>query len=150
MFEFHLFPLLSDGEIDLRLLKLVPPDLEKKHSPSYHYEIYLHQTSTLIGSIRLRIGSDESLYFPGHIGYHIFEEYRGHHYAYKACLCIKCVALSHELETLWITCNPDNIASKKTIERLLATLVEIGPIPVTHEMYLKGETHKCIYEWKIK
>lgn len=38
-----------------------------------------------MGYCDLRIGYNDNLYYGGHIGYGINEEYRGHHYDAKAC-----------------------------------------------------------------
>ena len=38
-----------------------------------------------MGRCALRIGYNDSLYYVGHIGYSVYEKYRGHHYAAKAC-----------------------------------------------------------------
>ena len=47
------------------------------------------------------------------------------------------------MSRLWITCNPDNLASRRTCERLGAKLVETVPIPKTHTFYQRGERAKC-------
>ena len=51
----------------------------------------------------------------------------------------------HGLDVLWITCNPDNIASRRTCERLGATLVDIIPVPKDHELYARGDHQKCTH-----
>ena len=38
-------------------------------------------------------------------------------------------ALAHSLDRLWITCDPDNRASRTTCERLGAVLVEVVTVP---------------------
>jgi tagatose 1,6-diphosphate aldolase len=55
------------------------------------------------------------------------------------------LARRHGINPLWITCNPDNHASRRTCERLGATLVEIVPVPVGHTLYQRGEREKCRY-----
>jgi tagatose 1,6-diphosphate aldolase len=57
------------------------------------------------------------------------------------------VAQAHEMEKLIITCNPDNIASRKTCEYVGANLLEIVDVPEYNDMYQRGEKEKCIYEW---
>jgi tagatose 1,6-diphosphate aldolase len=46
---------------------------------------------------------------------------------------------------IWVTCNPDNAASRRTCERLGAQLVDIVAIPKTHPFRSRGETAKCRY-----
>jgi tagatose 1,6-diphosphate aldolase len=55
------------------------------------------------------------------------------------------LARSHGLMTIWITCNPDNFASRRTCELAGATLVEIVDLPEDNDMYQRGERQKCRY-----
>lgn len=85
----------------------------------------------------------------GHIGYNVYPPARGAHLAERACRMILPLARTHGINPLWITCNPDNIASRRTIERLGAELVEILPLPPNHPLRLEGETTKCRYRLTI-
>jgi len=103
-----------------------------------------------IGRIELRIGNTHHIVmYGGHIGYTVVPEYRGHHYAARACRLLMPLARSHGLKTLWITCNPDNIASRRTCELLGARLVEIVDLPASTDMYKAGECQKCRYRLDI-
>jgi tagatose 1,6-diphosphate aldolase len=51
----------------------------------------------------------------------------------------------HGIDPLWVTCNPDNFASRRSCERLGAQLVEIVPVPLKHPLYQRGEMEKCRY-----
>lgn len=48
-----------------------------------------------------------------------------------------------------ITCNPDNVPSRKSCEKLGLTLLEIVDIPPHINLYQMGERQKCIYEWNL-
>ena len=99
-----------------------------------------------MGDIDLRLSSDHYItHYAGHIGYSVGRAYRGHHYAARACRLLLPLAKKHGLEPLWITCNPDNLASRKTCERLGATLVEIVSVPPGSDLYRRGEREKCRY-----
>lgn len=50
---------------------------------------------------------------------------------------------------LYITCNPDNIPSRKTCEKLGLEFKGIIDLPEDNEMYLEGEKQKCLFEWKL-
>lgn len=147
MFEFKDFDYLTDGEIDLKIEEKVPSNEEKAYVPAYKYKITLHNSADNIGTIDIRIGYNENLYYGGHIGYRIEENYRGNSYASKACKIIKDVAIAHGMNTLIITCNPDNFPSRKTCEKAGLKLKEIVDLPPYNEMYQNGERQKCIYEW---
>ncbi len=96
--------------------------------------------------IGTRIGYNENLYYGGHIGYRVEENYRGNNYASKACKIIKDVAIAHGMNRLIITCNPENYPSRKTCEKAGLKLKEIVDLPPYNELYLEGERQECIYE----
>jgi predicted acetyltransferase len=146
-FEFLDFDVIKGEEINLNLIKKARGNKEKNWVPAYHFNISLSGLSEPIGKIDIRIGYNENLYFGGHIGYSVNEEYRGNRYAAKAVLLLKKVAKAHDMEKLIITCNPDNIASRKTCEHIGAKLLETVDVPKDNDMYLRGEKQKCIYEW---
>ncbi len=101
---------------------------------------------TIAGSISLRIGDNEDLrMYLGHIGYNVYPAARGHHYAARASRLLYPLARRHGLSELWITCNPENIASRKTCERLGAGYVQTVPLPTGHILYERGERQKQRY-----
>ena len=53
------------------------------------------------------------------------------------------------MDKLIITCSPDNIASKKTLIKLGGQLLETCDVPSDHWLYLRGETVKEIYLFKL-
>lgn len=143
-------PSLTDGEILLELATQVPGDTTKGWVPANHYQIQKVTTKEKVGQIDLRLGYTWDLvHYGGQIGYGVREEFRGHHYAAKACLLLKPIAKQHSMDVLWITCNPDNWPSRKTCEAIGATLVEIVDLPQSSDMYRAGERQKCRYRWII-
>lgn len=105
---------------------------------------------TKMGKCDLRIGYNDNLYYGGHIGYRFFPEYRGNHYAVKACLLLFQLAVKHNMEYLYITSNPDNYASRKTCEYAGGTLLEIAELPEENDMRDDDEFEKCIYKFNLK
>ncbi|MFO7637214.1 MAG: GNAT family N-acetyltransferase [Clostridia bacterium] len=144
-FAFLDYNHLSDGEIDLRIIKKKKADVLRNHVPAYVYEILIHGSGEPVGRIALRIGDNESIYYGGHIGYEIMESHRGKGYAGKACLLVAQVAKAHGRKKLIVTCNPDNHSSRRCCEKLGAQLLEIVDIPEYNAMYQKGERQKCRY-----
>lgn len=116
------------------------------------YSIYIIEVNNQeVGRIVWRLGNDEEHYYDGHIGYHIEEEYRGHYYAYQACLLLKDQIIKDGYDHVLLTCDPDNIASRKTIEKLGAIFIERKEIPRTlRKMFSKDERVKNIYRWEMK
>ncbi|MGN6504298.1 MAG: GNAT family N-acetyltransferase [Tepidisphaeraceae bacterium] len=122
--------------------------------PGYHFWLRLlpvyQPVVPIAGTISLRLGQDDELTrYWGHVGYGVFPPARGHHYAERACRLILPLAKRHGLDVLWITTNPDNAPSRRTCERLGATLVDIVDIPVGHFLYQKGERQKCRYRVRL-
>ena len=139
---------LKTDELRLRLEKAAPGDPQKGWVPAYHFAI-CDPAGHKMGSCDLRLGHNELLYYGGNIGYRVEEPYRGHHYAAKACRLLFQLAERHALEYVIITCNPENIPSRKTCEYLGGTLLEIAELPPDSDMREKGETHKCIFRFDL-
>lgn len=139
--------LVSD-EIRLVLEKTTPGDPEKGWVPAYHFAI-CDPAGHKMGECDLRLGHNAQLYYGGNIGYRIEAPYRGHHYAAKACALLFRLAQRHEMAYVIITCNPDNIASKKTCEYAGGTLLEIADLPMDNDMRQRGETQKCIFRFDL-
>lgn len=150
MLKFKDLDYLTDGEIELKIVDKTPANEEKGYVPAYRYKITLHGSEESIGAIDIRIGYNENLYFGGHIGYSIEEAYRGNSYAAKVCSIIKAVAIAHEMDKVIVTCNPDNIASRKTCEKAGLNFKEIVDLPPHNSLYQDGERQVCIYEWSLK
>lgn len=139
---------LRTNEIFLKLTKTCEAQPERKWLPAYYFDICL-LNGTVIGHCDLRIGHNEKTYIGGNIGYGIEEEYRGNHYAAKACELLFKQAKKHGMDYLIITCIPDNIASSRTCEISGGELLEITNIPKDNEMYLKGKRQVKIFKFKI-
>lgn len=149
-FAFIDYEPLTDGEIEVVVKDTVPPDNERGYVPGYEFTVRLSDNHKPVGRVNLRIGNTEPIMkYIGHIGYGIEEKYRGNHYAAKACRLVKQVALDHGLDTLWITCNPDNQPSRRTCEILGCKLVEIIDLPEDDDRYRRGERQVCRYRWDI-
>lgn len=139
---------LRNDEIQLVLEKTVDGDEKRNWVPAYHFFI-CNPDGDKMGTCDLRIGYNENLYYGGHIGYRVFPEYRGNHYAGKACLLLFQLAGKHHMEYLYITCNPDNDASRKTCEYAGGKLLEIVTLPEGNDMREDGEFEKCIYQFTL-
>lgn len=137
---------LKNDEIQLKLEKTVDGNVEKGWVPAYYFAI-CNNRGIKIGVCDLRIGHNDNLYYGGNIGYCIDQEYRGNHYAGKACFLLFELARKHNLEYLIITCNPDNDASRKTCEYVGGELLEVVELPEDNDMRDSGETHKCIFKF---
>lgn len=148
MFKFHdCFRSLPGQTVSLKILSMNPGDDEL--IPFYWYDIVLNTTGEVVGKISIRIGDNYHSYYNGHIGYEIDEPYRGHGYALAACKMVLPVARFHGMTRLHLTCDEDNIASYKTIEKLGGKLMEIVTPPQDYFAWFDGIAPHRIYELKL-
>ncbi len=139
----------SDGEIDLCLSDEDVRDAKCGISDGYLFYLYKHRTRKYVGYVSLRLGESPSLYYLGHIGYRIDQEYRGHGYAGKACRLIVPLMQQHGLRSVVITTDVDNIPSRKTCEALGCILERIAPVPAEYRAVCSGSRQKCRYIWRV-
>ena len=140
---------LESEEIKLVVESTAEGNPEKNWLPAYHFLICDKQGNRL-GDCDFRVGYTDGIYYGGHIGYEVDEEHRGHHYAAKACKLLFELARKHEMEYLYVTCNPDNWLSRKTLEYLNGELLEIAELPEDNDMRVEdGETEKCIFKFEL-
>ena len=139
---------LQDRELLLaldRYLK-IDPEPEREGAPTYYFNMVREGSSIVVGSISLRIGNpDRLVLYRGHIGYSVKPEYRGHHFAARSVRLLIPLAAVHKLNPIWITCDPDNFASRRTCELVGAEFVEIIDIPPEEDLYHGGIRQKCRY-----
>lgn len=146
--EFYATEDLRTDELHLLLDHIEPENPEKQWVPAYCFYICSPQ-GVKMGVCDLRVGHNENTYYGGNIGYAVWPEYRGHHYAAKACRLLFALARKHDLKQLYITCSPENVASRRTCERVGGVLVEIAELPPENEMFEEGERTKCIYRVEL-
>ena len=137
---------LVDGNLELVLVERNPGNPEKELVPAYGFEMRITGTTRRMGVISLRIGNiDKIVKYGGHIGYGVDPEFRGHRYAARSCKLLFPFAKQHGINPLWITCNPDNMASRRTCEIAGGTLIEIVDLPEDNDQYQNGDRRKCRY-----
>ena len=140
---------LKTDEIALRLERTFPGDPVRNWVPAYYFDI-VDSSGTKVGFCDLRIGHSEGLYYGGNIGYTVYEPYRGRHYAAKACALLFELAKKHGMDYLYITCQPENVASRRTCERLGGTFLGIKELPEDNDMRINdGHTCECILRYEL-
>lgn len=116
--------------------------------PFYYYNIYLNTTP--VGKISIRIGHNRHSYYNGNLGYEIDEPYRGRGYAKLAVEMLYKVALYHKMTHLIVSCDEDNYASKKVIQKLGAIYIETISPPKNYIYYYKGMPKQSIFRINLK
>lgn len=135
---------LRDGNLALALAEFAPHRVHKV--PTYHFRMLDASTGEELGGINLRVASTRHIeWFAGHIGYAVHPLHRGHRYAARALRLLLPMARRLRLDPLWITCDPDNFASRRTLDLAGAQFVEIVSVPEDCVIYRSGHRQKCRY-----
>lgn len=115
--------------------------------PTLLFDIYVISLDRIVGRVEYRFESGRDLSYYGNIGYVVYLPYRGSSYAYKATVKLMDLIKTRypEITEIYITCNPENIASQKTIEKLGMEYVGRVDVDKKHELYRYGDKRKDIY-----
>jgi predicted acetyltransferase len=135
---------LRDGELRLELAGYELNAVH--HVPTWSFRMVHAESGEGLGTIRLRVGdSRHVVMYAGHVGYGVDKQHRGHRYAERALRLLLPVAQRLGLNPLWVTCDPENVASRKTLERLGARMVEVVDVPEDCVIFQSGHPRKCRY-----
>ena len=150
-FAFYNLGNSIENDLELVLVKSIfPEDNEIAYVPVYKFEMRITGTEQKIGTIDFRVGNTKNLImYAGHFGYDVARQHRGNRYAARSCQLLFPLAKKHQINPLWITCNPDNIASRRTCEIAGGKLVEIVELPPDNDQYHKGDRNKCRYRFDL-
>ncbi|HUN86153.1 MAG TPA: GNAT family N-acetyltransferase [Terracidiphilus sp.] len=140
---------LRDGDLTLEFLELAIHAYHKV--PTYFFRMKTLPTGAEAGTVNLRVGSTPHLeLYAGHIGYGVHEPYRGHRFAARSVVLLLPLAAELGLDPLWITCDPENIASRRSLEIAGAEFVEIVDVPEDCGIRkFGGKTRKCRFRLQI-
>jgi predicted acetyltransferase len=115
--------------------------------PTYFFRMMSVERDEELGSVNLRIGSTAHVErYAGHIGYSVHAAHRGHHYAARSVTLLLPLARTLGIDPLWITCDPDNMASRRSLEIAGGELIEIVDVPEDCGIRkYGGKMRKCRY-----
>jgi len=100
-----------------------------------------------VGAINLRVGSNRHIErYGGHVGYSVHLAHRGHGYAARAIRLLMPLSRKMGFEEIWITCDPENTASRRSCEIAGATLEGIVDVPTDCIIHRHGHPRKCRYK----
>ena len=147
-FEFVDPGILSGDGFELFRFSITPPDIRWGTVPAYDFRIRID--NQIVGQVNLRVGlTDHIMLYAGNLGYKVDPPYRGRQLAARAINLLVPVARHHQMSELWICCNPENWASRKTCERVGAELVEIIEVPLGIDLYDRGDRANCRYRLRL-
>ena len=146
MFEFYDPGVLVDDDLELVLVENYPGNPAINYVPAYKFNMRQVGTSNVVGTFELRIGNTGHIIkYGGHIAYFVSPLHRGQRFAARALILLIPLARKHEMKRLWITCNPENTASRRTCQIVGAKLIDVVELPEDTDMYREGERRKCRY-----
>jgi tagatose 1,6-diphosphate aldolase len=138
---------LRDGDLRLELVHYAFHPSNKV--PTYFFRMVSPESGDDFGRINLRVGSTAHVErYAGHIGFDVTPAHRGHHFAARAVKLLLPFARQFGLDPLWITCDPENTASRRTMEIAGAEFVEIVDVPADCCIFQSGHPRKCRYRLK--
>lgn len=138
---------LAFGDVQLLFVQLDPGNPARGFVPVYQFRILL-QNGPDVGHLNFRMGdTDHVKICAGHIGYGIQPPFRGQGYAGQACRAVAPFVREFYHEVI-ITCDPDNAASRRTIEKLGASFIDEVPVPADDPHYARGSRSKLRYRWE--
>jgi RimJ/RimL family protein N-acetyltransferase len=136
---------LTDGELRLVFDRFAPHTVHKVSA--YYFRMVHVETADELGAINLRVGSTPHIErYAGHVGFSVQPPHRGHRYAERSLRLLFPLAIRLGLNPLWITCNPENWVSRRTLELAGAEFVEIVDVPENCVIYQDGYPKKCRYK----
>lgn len=136
---------LRHGDLELRLTDFSVHSFHRV--PTYSFRMLSQNSGQELGQINLRVGSTTHIeQYAGHIGYGVHPAHRGHHYAARSVSLLLPLARQYGIDPVWITCDPENIASRRSLEIAGAEFVEIVDVPPNCGIRrFGGKLHKCRY-----
>jgi predicted acetyltransferase len=134
-----------DGELELRIDKVYGYSDSPWAVPAYRFDVLAEGRKA--GTISLRVSdADRLIRYAGHIGFGIDEIFRGRRLAGRAVRLLLPLSANYGINPLWLSCNPDNLASMQVMNWLGATYVETIDLPPDYDRYYsRGERQKRRY-----
>jgi len=135
---------MRDSDLVLELTRVAAHPVHRV--PAYYFRMLHADTGEELGLINLRLGRGRHIMrHAGHVGYGVHSPHRGHRYAARSLRLLIPLARELGIAPLWITCDPENAASRRSAERAGATLAEIIDLPPTCVIARNGHPRKCRY-----
>jgi predicted acetyltransferase len=135
------------GPIKLIFEKIVDVEPGGELVPFYRFKI-TDGDGTKVGHINFKVGDTNHIrQCVGHIGYEILPEHRGHSYSYFSCNAIR-PFIRVFYEKVILTCDPGNVPSIKTIEKLNGKFLNEIMVPENDPSYKGRSKQKRRYEWE--
>lgn len=108
---------LRDSELELVIERTQLRNKCMGNPPCYTFTMRHRPDGQRAGYIDVRLRrADLLVYYAGHIGYRVEPPFRGHRFAARSCYLVLPLFKEHDINPVWITCNPDNVPSRRTCQ----------------------------------
>ena len=134
--------------VSLRLTGEAPGTPDGTRMRTVYYDILAY--GARVGVCELRPETTWTTRLNGQAAYTVYPLCRGHRYAAKALRLLCCEARKLGLDSLTVTCRPENAASRRTLELAGAVLEAVEPVPAGHPLHRSGVREVCVYHIDIK
>ncbi|MGA8441650.1 MAG: GNAT family N-acetyltransferase [Candidatus Sulfotelmatobacter sp.] len=135
---------IEDTELALELTQVAPHPVHKVST--YFFRMLLTPSGSEAGRINLRVGSIPHIeLYAGHVGFAVHPVCRGNRYASRSLRLLLPLARELRLDPLWITCDPENLRSRRSCELAKAKFVATVSVPQNCIIHQTGHPQKCRY-----
>ena len=137
----------SDNEVYLSLYELI--ESADDNPITYRFNIKLILNNNIVGQCSFRVGDIDNRHikYGGNIGYNVDEKFRGNKFSLKACKLLLYLAKLHGMKNVYITCDPENFASRRICELLGAKFETLLILPEDDYNFIhNNRTHHCVYK----
>jgi predicted acetyltransferase len=112
----------------------------------YYFQMIHSGNGEDLGGINLRYVSTVHVErYAGHIGFSVHPQHRGNRFAARSVVLLLPFAKQLGFVGLWITCDPENVASRRSLERTGAKFIEVVDVPADCIIRKTGHPLKCRY-----
>jgi len=138
-----------DRDLQLQFLRFAQHPVHRV--ATYFFHMVHAQTGEELGNINLRVSSIPHIErYAGHVGFSVHEAHRGQGYAARSVALLVPIAKELGFASLWITCDPENAASRRTLELAGAEFMETVDVPSDCIIFQSGHLRKCRYRLDLK
>lgn len=128
---------IDPGELSLRLRQRDEADPNRGGVPIEYYDMIV--AGNIVGTLQFRLGdTDDIRLYAGHVGYGVRPQYRGCGYGSLALAALRPIALKRGFQEIWVTCQADNVASCRTLEKAGATFEGTVTVPLNTALHARG------------
>ena len=107
-----------NGDIVALQLSLTKRVSSSYKFPTYCFDIVLHNSSNVIGNLTYSVVPDNIDGHNDNVSFNLLDDYNLKSVKYECCQLVKKVAEYHKSKILYLTCSPNDFATRKVYENI--------------------------------